>query len=72
MKYICVFLLLLMGIQLYVRALFNPKQLETHGCIFSTVATDGVVLKHPAICTLPEWADWQLVDNIFKGILKIF
>ena len=25
------------------------KQLETHGCIFSTVATDALVLKHQAI-----------------------
>ena len=27
------------------------KQLETHGCIFSTVATDAVVLKYRAIST---------------------
>ena len=25
------------------------KQLEMHGCIFSTVATDALVLKHQAI-----------------------
>ena len=26
----------------------NPTQLEPHGCIFSTVATDALVLKHQA------------------------
>ena len=26
------------------------KQLETHGCGFSTVATDALVLMHLAIC----------------------
>ena len=25
------------------------KQLETHGCVLSTVAADGLVLKHQAI-----------------------
>ena len=25
------------------------KQLETHGCVISIAATDGPVLKHPAI-----------------------
>ena len=25
------------------------KQLEMHGCVLSTVATDGLVLKHQAI-----------------------
>ena len=27
----------------------NHKQLETHGCVLSTVATDALVLKHQAI-----------------------
>ena len=27
----------------------NYKQLETHWCVISTVATDGLVLKHQAI-----------------------
>ena len=29
----------------------NHKQLETHGCVLSTVATDALVLKHQAIST---------------------
>ena len=27
----------------------TPKQLETHGCLLSTVATDALVLKHQTI-----------------------
>ena len=27
----------------------TPEQLETHGCVTSTVATDGLVLKHQVI-----------------------
>ena len=27
----------------------TPKQLETHGCVFSIVATDELVLKHQII-----------------------
>ena len=29
----------------------TPKQLETHGCVFSIVATDALVLKHQTIST---------------------
>ena len=29
--------------------LLTHKQLETHGCMLSTVATDGLVLKHQTI-----------------------
>ena len=29
--------------------LLTHKQLETHGCVLSTVATDALVLKHQAI-----------------------
>ena len=29
----------------------TPKQLETHECVFSNVATDGLVLKHQTIST---------------------
>ena len=28
----------------------SPKELEKHGCVLSTVATDALVLKHQAIC----------------------
>ena len=31
--------------------LLTHKQLETHGCVLSTVATDNLVLKHQAIST---------------------
>ena len=34
----------------------TPKQLETHGCILSNVATDALVLKHQAISI--HSADW--------------
>ena len=27
----------------------EPNELETHGCVFSTVATDALVLKHQAL-----------------------
>ena len=29
--------------------LLTPQQLERHGCAFSTVATDALMLKHPAV-----------------------
>ena len=29
----------------------TPKQLETHGCVLSVVATDALVPKHQAIST---------------------
>ena len=35
----------------YWKLHLTPKQLETHGCILSTVATDAQVLKHQAIST---------------------
>ena len=31
--------------------LLTPKQLEMHGCVLSSVATDDLVLKHQAIST---------------------
>ena len=31
--------------------MLTHKQLEQHGCILSTVATDALVLKHQAIST---------------------
>ena len=34
---------------LIISILLTDKQLETHGYIFSTVATDALVLKHQAI-----------------------
>ena len=35
----------------YWKLHLTPKQLETHGCILSTVATNAQVLKHQAIST---------------------
>ena len=35
--------------QLYFYVSLTHKQLETHGCVLSTVATDALVLKHQAI-----------------------
>ena len=34
-----------------LECILTHKQLETHGCILSTVATDALVLKHQAINT---------------------
>ena len=37
------------GVQGVQNFLLTHKQLEIHGCVISSVATDGLVLKHQAI-----------------------
>ena len=41
------------------------KQLETHGCVISTVATDDLVLKHQATST-------HSIDLVFVVLPKIY
>ena len=51
-------------IQMQTNQCVTHKQLETHGCIFSTVATDAMVLKHQGIsihstdCILIYWTSF--------------
>ena len=42
-----------------------PKQLKTHGCIFSNVATDALVLKHQGIST-------HSADKIFIALDQFY
>ena len=48
------------------------KWLETHGCVFSTVATDALVLKHQAIST--HSADWTIIvlHKFHTEILQLY
>ena len=43
----------------WIRVSLTHKQLETHGCVLSTVATDGLVLKHRAISI--HRSDWIFI-----------
>ena len=59
-----------------MRSVLTSKQPEMHECIFSTVATDALVLKHQAISI--HSADYifivmdqlhnQIITNIVNGI----
>ena len=48
----------------------TQKQLETHGCILITVATDALVIKHQAIGI--HSADWIFIvlDQLHAEILN--
>ena len=47
------------------------KQLETHGCVTSTVATDALVLKHQAI-SIYNAGSMQIVFGKFHAKKIIF
>ena len=50
--------------------MLTHKQLETHGCVISTVATDALVLKHQFIST--HSADYMFIkldlDDKYPGV----
>ena len=41
--------------------LLTHKQLKTHQCVISTVATNALVLKHQAICIPQYWSSIGLI-----------
>ena len=47
------------------------KELVTHGCIFSTVATDGLVLPHQAISTHSADSMFIILDQCHTKILHL-
>ena len=49
-SYTAVYLNKLLSGHPFLTQFLTHKQLETHGCILSIVATDALVLKHQAIC----------------------
>ena len=56
------------GSKVPVVATLTHKQLEIHGCILNTVATDGLVLKHQAISShiadqISHILDWFQKNN---------
>ena len=47
------------------------KQLEMHGCVLSTVATDALVLNHQAISTQSADSIVIVLGQFYKGILQL-
>ena len=48
------------------------KQLETHGCVLSTVATDVLVLKYQAISIhSADWRNIHLLDQFHTEMLHL-
>ena len=52
-------------------SVLTHKQLETHGCILSTVATDALVLKHQAISIYNADKIIAVLDQFHTEILQL-